>query len=86
MNRTLVRHVREEVWDDLFSRSKLAKETLGSLLTRKDKRFSALRLRPYFMRWDAIANFLKRRILKSEKLVIKKGDDQQRKTPKKIFG
>jgi len=79
MNRTLVRHVREEVWDDLFSRSKLAKETLGSLLTRKDKRFSALRLRPYFMRWDAIANFLKRRILKSEKLVIKKGDDQQRK-------
>ena len=31
------------------------------------------------MRWDAIANFLKRRILKSEKLVIKKRDDEQRK-------
>ena len=79
MSRTLVRHVRPIVWDDLFSRKKLAKETLADLLSRKDKRFSALRLRPYFMRWDAIANFLKRRILKSEKLVIKKGDDQQRK-------
>ena len=31
------------------------------------------------MRWDAIANFLNRRILKSEKLIIKKGDDEQRK-------
>ena len=31
------------------------------------------------MRWDAISNFLKRRILKCEKLVIKKGDDEQRK-------
>ena len=32
------------------------------------------------MRWDAISGFLKRRILKkSEKLVIKKGDDEQRK-------
>ena len=79
MSRTLVRHVRPRVWDDLFSRKKLAKETLSNLLTKKDKRFSALRLRPYFMRWDAIANFLKRRILKSEKLVIKKGDDAQRK-------
>ena len=79
MSRTLVRHVRPMVWDELFSRKKLAKETLFNLLTKKDKRFSALRLRPYFMRWDAIANFLKRRILKSEKLVIKKGDDVQRK-------
>ena len=79
MSRTLVRHVRPIVWDDLFSRKKLAKETLVGLLSRKDKKFSTLRLRPYFMRWDAIPNFLKRRILKSEKLVIKKGDDQQRK-------
>ena len=31
------------------------------------------------MRWDANSGFLKRRILKSEKLVIKKGDDEQRK-------
>ena len=79
MSRTLVNHVRPKVWDDLFSRRKLAKETLGNLLLRNDKRYSALRIRPYFMRWDAIANFLKRRILKSEKLVIKKGDDEQRK-------
>ena len=79
MSKTLVNHVRPMVWDEFFSRKKLAKETLSNLLLRKDKRFSALRLRPYFMRWDAIANFLKRRILKSEKLVIKKGDDAQRK-------
>ena len=79
MSRTLVNHVRPRVWDEFFSRKKLAKETLSKLLVNKDKRFSALRIRPYFMRWDAIANFLKRRILKSEKLVIKKGDDEQRK-------
>ena len=79
MSRTLVNHVRPRVWDDLFSRKKLVKETLSKLLEKNDKRFSALRIRPYFMRWDAIANFLKRRILKSEKLVIKKGDDAQRK-------
>ena len=79
MSRTLVNHVRPRVWDDLFSRKKLIKDTLSNLLLTKDKRFSALRIRPYFMRWDAIANFLKRRILKSEKLVIKKGDDEQRK-------
>ncbi len=79
MSNTLVGHVRPRVWNALFSRKKLAKETLANLLTRKDDRFSALRIRPYFLRWDAIANFLKRRILKSEKLVIKKGDDEQRK-------
>ena len=79
MSKVLVNHIRPKVWDDLFSRKKLAKETLSKLLVKKDKRFSALRIKPYFMRWDAIANFLKRRILKSEKLVIKKGDDAQRK-------
>ena len=79
MSKTLVNHVRPQVWDDLFSRRKLAKETLSNLLLKKDKRYSALRIRPYFMSWDAISNFLKRRILKSEKLVIKKGDDEQRK-------
>ena len=79
MSKALVNHVRPQVWNDLFSHRKLAKETLSNLLLKKDKRYSALRIRPYFMRWDAISNFLKRRILKSEKLVIKKGDDEQRK-------
>ena len=63
----------------LSERKKLLKEALGKLLAKNDRRYTALRIRPYFMRWDAIANFLKRRILKSEKLVIKKGDDEQRK-------
>ena len=79
MNRTLVNHIRPKVWDEFFSRKKLLKEALGKLLAKNDRRYTALRIRPYFMRWDAIANFLKRRILKSEKLVIKKGDDEQRK-------
>ena len=79
INRTLVNHIRPKVWDEFFSRKKLLKEAMGKLLAKNDKRYTALRIRPYFMRWDAIANFLKRRILKSEKLVIKKGDDKQRK-------
>ena len=79
INRTLVNHIRPKVWDEFFSRKKLLKEAMGKLLAKNDKRYTALRIRPYFMRWDAIANFLKRRILKSEKLVIKKGDDEQRK-------
>ena len=79
INRTLVNHVRPKVWDEFFSRKKLLKEAMGKLLAKNDKRYTALRIRPYFMRWDAIANFLKRRILKSEKLVLKKGDDEQRK-------
>ena len=79
INRTLVNHVRPKVWDEFFSRKKLLKEALGKLLSKNDRRYTALRIRPYFMRWDAIANFLKRRILKSKKLVIKKGDDEQRK-------
>ena len=86
MRKTLVNYVRPQVWDDLFSCRKLVKETLSNLLLKNDKRYSALRIRPYFMRWDAISNFLKRRILKSEKLVIKKGDDEPRKKfIKKIF-
>ena len=79
INKTLVNHVRPKVWEELFSRKKLLKEALGKLLAKNDKRYTALRIKPYFMRWDAIANFLKRRILKSEKLVLKKGDDEQRK-------
>ena len=79
INRTLVNHVRHKVCYEFFSRKKLLKEALGKLLSKNDRRYTALRIRPYFMRWDAIANFLKRRILKSKKLVIKKGDDEQRK-------
>ena len=79
INKVLVNHVRPKVWEDLFSKNKLRKEVLSKLLSKNDTRYTALRIKPYFMKWDAIANFLKRRILKSEKLVIKKGDDQQRK-------
>ena len=79
INKTLVNHVRPQVWDELFSRKKLIKDILGNLLESKDKKFTALRIRPYFRKWHAIANFLRRRIEKSERLVIRKGDEKQRK-------
>ena len=85
MGKTLVNYVRPQVWDDLFSCRKLAKETLSNLLLKDDIRYSALRIRPYFIRRDGISNFLKRRILKRDKLVIKKGDDEQRKKIIKKF-
>ena len=40
--------------DDLLSFRKLEKETLSNLLLKNDKRYSALRLRPYFMRLNEI--------------------------------
>ena len=80
MEKTLVNHTRPIVWDELFSRTKLAKSTLRSLLERKDRRFTLLRIRPYFRKWNIIANFLRNRILKSRALVIKKGDNKQKKT------
>ena len=72
MEKTLVNHTRPIVWDELFSRTKLAKSTLRDLLERKDIRFTMLRIRPYFRRWNIIANFLRNR-------VIKKGDKKQKK-------
>ena len=79
MEKTLVNHIRPIVWDELFSRKKLIKSTMKKLLETKDTKFTMLRIKPYFHRWYLIANFLRNRILKSKNLVIKKGDEEQKK-------
>ena len=79
MERTLVNHARPLVWDELFSRAKLAKSTMKSLLERNDTKYTLLRIKPYFHKWHIISNFLRNRILKSKTLVIKKANEEQKK-------
>ena len=64
MSKTLVNHDRPHMRVDLFSCRKLSKETLSNLLLKKDKRYSALGIRPFFMRWDTISNFEKKNFKK----------------------
>ena len=63
MERTLVSHARPLVWDELFSRTKLAKNTIKRLLEKNDKKYTLLRIKPYFHKWHIISNFLRNRIL-----------------------
>ena len=77
MEKTLVSHTRPLVWDELFSRTKLAKKTMKGLLERKDMRYTTIRLKPYFHRWKVKANFLRNRILKSKNLIINKENKEQ---------
>ena len=79
MEKTLVNHTRPLVWDDLFSRAKIAKATMKKLLERNDTKYTLLRIKPYFHKWKIIANFLRNRILKSKTLVIKKGNEEQKR-------
>ena len=79
MEKTLVNHTRPLVWDELFSRAKIAKATMKKLLERNDTKYTLLRIKPYFHKWKIISNFLKNRILKSKTLVIKKGNEEQKR-------
>ena len=79
MERTLVNHARPLVWDELFSRTKLAKNTLKKLLEKNDKKYTLLRIKPYFHKWHIISNFLRNRILKSKTLVVKKATEEQKR-------
>jgi len=79
MERTLVSHARPLVWDELFSRTKLAKNTLKNLLEKNDKKYTLLRIKPYFHKWHIISNFLRNRILKSKTLVVKKATEEQKR-------
>ena len=79
MEKTLVNHTRPMVWDELFSRAKIAKSTMKKLLERNDTKYTLLRIKPYFHKWKIIANFLKNRIIKSKTLVIKKGNEEQKR-------
>ena len=79
MEKTLVKHARPLVWDELFSRTKLAKNTMKKLLEKNDRKYTLLRIKPYFHKWHIISNFLRNRILKSKTLVIKKTNEEQKR-------
>ena len=72
MRNVLVNHVRPYVFDELFSKNKLIKDTLRNLLLQYDDRFTLLRLKPYFLKWKNNSSILSNRILKSRELFSKK--------------
>ena len=80
MRRVLVNHVRPYVFNELFSKNKLIKDRLGELLLKYDKRFTLLRIRPYFLKWRNSSDFLSQRLLKSKDLVNKKIDNESKLT------
>ena len=68
--------IKALVWDDIFSRTKLAKATMKRLLEKNDRKYTLLRIKPYFHKWHIISNFIRNRILKSKDLVIKKATEE----------
>ena len=79
INKTLVNHVRPEIWELFFSKKIIQKESLSELLSKNDKRYTALRIRPYFMKWYKNVDLIKSRILKCEKLLTKKDKEEKQK-------
>ena len=80
MRNVLVNHVRPYVFDELFSKNKLIKDILRELLEKNDRRFTLLRIRPYFLKWKNSTEFLSQRILKSKDLFNKKVDNENKLT------
>ena len=71
--------IKALVWDDIFSRTKLAKATMKRLLEKNDRKYTLLRIKPYNHKWHIISNFIRNRILKSKDLVIKKAKEEQKR-------
>ena len=78
MRNVLVNHVRPYVFGELFSKNKLIKDILGELLEKYDRRFTLLRLKPYFLRWKNSSDFLSQRLLKSKDLLNKRMDNENK--------
>ena len=78
MRNVLVNHIRPYVFGELFSKNKLIKDTLGDLLSKYDKKFTFMRLRPYFLKWKITSDILSERILRSQNLVERKEYYQQK--------
>ena len=72
MRNVLVNHVRPRVFNELFSKNKLKKDKLRNLLLENDRKYTLLRIRPYFLKWKNSADVLSNRILKSKALFNKK--------------
>ena len=73
----MVNHVRPIVWDQLFAHKKWSKDYLRKLLLEKDEKFTALRIRPYFIKWRDTAKYLSKRFLKSKNLVNRRELDEK---------
>ena len=80
MRNVLVNHVRPYVFGELFSKNKLIKDMLRELLEKYDRRFTLLRLRPYFLKWKNSSDYLSQRLLISKDLLEKKVDKESRLT------
>ena len=78
MRNVLVNHIRPYVFDKLFSKNKLIRDILGDLLSRYDKRFTYLRIRPYFLKWKNNSDFLSERNLKCRELFDKKNQKEDK--------
>ena len=79
MRKVLVNHIRPYVFDKLFSKKKLIRDILGDLLSRNDKRFTYLRIRPYFLKWKNNSDLLSERNLKCRELFDKKEEKENKK-------
>ena len=80
MRNVLVNHIRPYVFGELFSKNKLIKDTLGTLLDKNDKKFTLMRLRPYFLKWKNSSEVLSQRILISQNLVERKEYNENKLT------
>ena len=78
MRNVLVNHVRPYVFGELFSKNKLIKDIFGELLTKYDKKFTLMRLRPYFLKWKNASYFLSQRVIKSQNIIEKKEYNEQK--------
>jgi hypothetical protein len=78
MRNVLVNHIRPIVFNELFSKKKLIKDKLRDLLLGNDRRFTLLRIRPYFLKWKNSADVLSNRILKSKALFNKKAQKEDK--------
>ena len=80
MRNVLVNHIRPYVFGELFSKNKLIKDILGTLLDKNDKKFTLMRLRPYFLKWKNSSEVLSQRILISQNLVERKEYNENKLT------
>ena len=78
MRKVLVNNVRPYVFNELFSKNKLIKDTFGGLLTKYDRKFTLLRLKPYFLKWKNSSECLSQRIVNCKDLFDKKVDNENK--------
>ncbi|MCQ2815840.1 MAG: hypothetical protein MJ252_01105 [archaeon] len=85
IQRTMTNHIRPEVFDKLFGRKKWLAAAMRKLM-KNDPRYTALRIRPYMLKWKENAKKVSKRNLRSAKIVNRKSEkDKQKKQLAKYF-